>query len=73
MSIKSRIKWLEKKLKPHKPSSVIMFVNPILGETLETKYQKYLDEGGDPKAKILSFIYVSATKEEITNPSYVPR
>jgi hypothetical protein len=73
MSIKSRIKWLEKKMKPHKPSSIIMFVNPILGETLETKYQKYLDEGGDPKAEILWFIYQDPPKEKITNPSYVPR
>lgn len=60
-------------MKPHKPSSIIMFVNPILGETLETKYQKYLDEGGDPKAEILWFIYQDPPKEKITNPSYVPR
>jgi hypothetical protein len=73
MSLRSRITRLEKKLERYKPLPVIMFVSPFLGETLETKYQKYLDEGGDPKAEILWFIYQDPPKEKITNPSYVPR
>ena len=71
--MRSRITWLEKKLERYKPLPVIMFVNPFLGETQESKYQEYLDKGGDPEAEIIWFIYREPTKEEITNPSYVPR
>ena len=60
MRIRSRINQLEKRFGRFKKYSPIIFVHGYRGETVESKYQEYLDRGGDPNIaihEIKSFIY----------------
>ena len=68
MKLKTRIKRLEKKFECYKPLPHVIIVYEGLGEDCETKYNEYLDQGGDPHAEILYLIYRSAPGHEYHRP-----
>ncbi len=72
MRMRSRIKRIERKLESYRPLPAIIIVNEGFGETQETQYQKYIEEGGNPNAPITFIIMHHAFNDESTNPSDDP-
>jgi hypothetical protein len=57
MKLKTRVKRLEKKFDRYKPLPKVLLVFEGSGETCESKYHEYLEQGGDPDAEIQYIIY----------------
>jgi hypothetical protein len=68
MRLKTRIKSLEKKFECYKPLPAFILVYEGMGEDCETKYQEYLDRGGDPDAEIIYILYRNPPGREYPKP-----